>query len=263
MIDKKMPSIDGVALKKKYGQYFLQDRKVIFDMISNVEIKNKSVFEIGCGDGFLTRDIISQDIKQLVVFEIDEDWAEKVRLDYPSDKLKMVCDDFLETDLSLFKNDGPWVLLANLPYHITIPILRRLHENKDYISEGVIMVQEEVAQKIVKKRASGYGYISLFYQYYFDWKLLTKIPPTSFIPEPKIFSRLMHFQTKLNVKPIFKEEGFWKFIGLCFKQPRRTLKNNLQSTTIIDHIPEEMKMLRAQQLSIDQLLEIWNRINNI
>ena len=255
------PSSDGISLKKKYGQNFLRDKKVLMDILLAIDIKNASVFEIGCGDGALPREILHQPVDRLWVFEIDPEWAEKVESECADDRLTMHVGDFLEVDLNILEQHAPWVLLANLPYHLTFPILRKLHAFRHFVPEGVIMIQEEVAQKITKTKGRGYGYVSLFYQYYFDWQLLTKIHPDSFFPAPKVFSRLLQFKTKPNVPEIPEAEKFWKFIDSCFGQPRRTLKNNLQQSHIpLALIPENLLDLRAQQLAMKDFLAVWNVI---
>ncbi len=257
----KKPSSQGIVLKKHHGQYFLRDLAVVKTMLSKVSVKGKSVFEIGCGDGVLTREINSNSPARLWVFEIDPEWANKVNKEFSGNK-KMVMHEanILDVDFAVFEEHQPWILLSNLPYHVTFPILKKVHQNKHMITEGVVMVQEEVAQKIVKTSGRGYGYISLFFQYYFEWELLSKVPPTSFYPEPKVFSRLLYFKTKENVPVIPHEEEFWKFIKLCFSQPRRTLRNNLSQTHYDMKLLESVLPLRAQQMRFSDLLDLWNRI---
>ena len=121
------------------------------------------------------------------------------------------------------------------------------------------MVQEEVAQKLVKKSGRGYGYPSLFFQYYFKLNLLLKVHPESFFPPPKVESRLVYFKPKKDVTPIPDEEKFWKFIKMCFRQPRRTLHNNLKQTHYdIAKIPETTLELRAQQMGIEDFRVLWD-----
>jgi 16S rRNA (adenine1518-N6/adenine1519-N6)-dimethyltransferase len=175
----------------------------------------------------------------------------------------MYIDNFLDVDLDMLKPHAPWVMLSNLPYHITFPILHRVYKYRELISEGVLMMQEEVAQKIVKTHGRGYGYVSLFFQYYFDWNLLSKVPPTAFYPHPKVFSRLIQFTTKKQVEPIPHEKEFWRFIKFCFLHPRRTLKNNLMQTHIpIDAIDQDILQLRAQQMSMTQFLALWTTLHS-
>ena len=123
------------------------------------------------------------------------------------------------------------------------------------------MVQEEVAQKIVATRGRSYGFISLYFQYYFDWKLLDKIKPGSFYPPPKVDSRLLYFTPKTDSPVIDAIDDFWIFVKACFKQPRRMLSNILiQSDYDISHLDQEILNLRAQQMTLQQLLEVWNKI---
>lgn len=255
----------GIPLKKKYGQHFLRSQLIADRIIDRVTLDNQtSVFEIGCGDGFLTKTILSTPIKKLWVFEIDPHWVLYVRQALPDKRLTVFEENILDLDFTRFEADKPWTLLANLPYQITFPILHMLQRNRQVLKEGVIMVQEEVAQKIVKTHGKGYGYPSLFFQHYFAWKLLDKVPPSSFLPPPKVHSRLLYFKPQSDVKQIEHEHEFWNFIKICFKQPRRTLKNNLLQTHYdISKVPEKTLLLRAQQMGIEDLLEVWRLVHHV
>lgn len=252
----------GIPIKKKYGQHFLRDQAVVEHMLAQVTLtKASSVFEIGCGDGFLTQEIVKYPFERFWIFEIDPQWAGYVKNAIPDPRMTIFQDNILDVDYSRFKPYAPWTLLANLPYQISFPILHILQKNRDLLAEGVIMLQEEVAQKIVKKSGRGYGYPSLFFQYYFDWKLLQKVPPGAFLPPPKVHSRLLYFKPRKNIEPIPNEPEFWKFIKLCFGQPRRTLRNNLATTHYYTaKIPDQIYAMRAQQMSMDDFLELWKVI---
>ncbi len=257
-----MTRLQGISLKKRYGQHFLRDERCVQHMLDAVSLSDSSsVLEIGCGDGFLTQAILQTSISRLWVYEIDEQWAGYVRDKLPDKRLTIFTQNFLDVDLSNLEQYQPWIVLANLPYQVTFPILHRFQEYRHYLSEGVVMVQEEVAQKIVKTSGRGYGFVSLFFQYYFTWKLLDKVPPTAFYPSPKVFSRLLYFKPIENPVPIADEQSFWRFVKQCFSQPRRTLRNNLRGTQYsIENIPEQMLNLRAQQMSMKDLLKIWGVI---
>lgn len=259
--------IDGIALKKEYGQNFLREQSVVDTMLESVHLDEKSsVFEIGCGDGFLTSAILQKYIKRLWVFEIDNSWANYILKKFTGNSaLKVINQDILASDFSNLNQFKPWTLLANLPYQITFPIIYKLIDynkiEKDFLKEGVIMVQEEVAQKIVKTSGRGYGFNSLYLQHFFDWKLLIKVEPTSFYPAPKIFSRLLYFKPKNKLDKIINEEDFWVFIKRIFSQPRRNLKNNLKSYHYnLSALSEDLLNLRAQQLNKSQLISLWQLI---
>ncbi len=254
---------NDIALKKKYGQHFLRDQTIVDHMIAEVELTpTTSVFEIGCGDGFLTKSILKTPIARLWVFEIDEEWATYVRKLLPDKRLELFQDNVLDVDMSKLEPHKPWTLLANLPYQITFPILYLLQKNAHLLKEGVIMVQEEVAQKLLKTEGRGYGFSTLYFQHYFSWKKLDKIPPTAFLPPPKVYSRLLYFKPREKLDVIPNEEGFWKFVKTAFRQPRRTLRNNLMQTEIdLDKIPEGILNLRAQQMTKEDLLNVWELVN--
>jgi 16S rRNA (adenine1518-N6/adenine1519-N6)-dimethyltransferase len=142
---------------------------------------------------------------------------------------------------------------------VTFPILHLLVQQRHLLKEGVIMVQEEVAEKILKTGGRGYGYISLYFQYYFEWKKLDKVPPSSFQPPPKVNSRLLYFRPKSSLAKIPDEVEFWKFIKTCFRQPRRTLKNNLMQTHYaVDRLDEKILGLRAQQMKFNDFMQLWH-----
>ncbi len=252
----------GIALKKQYGQHFLRDQAIVERIVSSVELNDKSsVFEIGCGDGFLTRTILQEKIARLWVFEIDHEWVEYIQQSIKDTRLEIFEQNILDLDFVVFQPHAPWTLLANLPYQITFPILHMLQHNRALLKEGVIMMQEEVAQKILKTSGRGYGFPSLYFQHFFEWKVLDKVAPSAFYPPPKVYSRLLYFKPKSSLEPILDEENFWKFIKTCFRQPRRTLKNNLAQTHYqIGKLDEETLSLRAQQLDMDDLLGIWKKI---
>lgn len=251
--------------KKAYGQHFLRNQAVVDRMIDTVSVSPEtSVVEIGCGDGFLTSAILLQTkCKNLFVYEIDPEWIEYVEKKIRDSRLKIKHDDILQVDLDKDLNTyKPLVLLANLPYQITFPILFKIQKCKDLFQEGVVMVQEEVAQKIVAARGKKFSPTTMFLQRHFEWKLLDKVAPGSFIPAPKVFSRTIYFKPKFDVPEIPHETEFWAFLKLCYRSPRQTLKNNLKTTKYITHhkLSAELLALRAQQLTFDDFVSLWKDI---
>jgi len=261
MKSKRRPSSGGIPLQKKHGQYFLRDSQITSAMLSSVDLKGASVFEIGCGDGFLTRAILAEPVERLFVFEIDPLWAKRVQETCNDVRLTMHVTDFLAVMPEMLQATNRWIVLSNLPYHLTFPILHKIKEFGELVPAGVFMMQEEVAQKLVKTHGKGYGYVSLFFQYYFDWKLLSKVPPSSFYPQPKVFSRLISCVRKKDVVDIPQEKDFWRFIRFCFSQPRRTLRNNLMQTHVtLEIVPEELLDLRSQQMTMSDFLKLWELV---
>jgi len=252
----------NIRLKKEHGQNFLHDPSVVLGILDAVKLTNTTnVLEIGPGGGFLTREILQHPIARLWAFEIDPEWVEYLKTTITDERLTVFEQDFLMTDFTTLEPHKPWTVLANLPYHLTFPILHLLQKNRHLFGEGVLMMQEEVAQKILKKRGRDYGVSSLFFQRFFSWQLLAKIPPTAFNPPPKVFSRLLHFVPRTDIEYIENEEEFWRFAKVCFAQPRRTLVNNIkQSPYCWVIIPERFQTLRAQQLTMPDLIAWWHEI---
>ena len=261
---KKHGFAQGIALKKSYGQHFLRNDSIAQKIVMSVDLNDSSsVFEIGCGDGALTRVILQSKLARLWVFEIDPEWAALVQKRLPDARMQVFVQDILMTDFNQFEPFKPWTLLANLPYQITFPILYKLQEHRHLLAEGIIMIQEEVAKKIVATHGRGYGFVSLFFQHYFELRLLDKIAPSSFYPPPKVFSRLLYLKPKTSYVSIPDELNFWDFVKSCFKQPRRTLKNNLsQKHYDLNKIPESILALRAQQMNINDLLHVWDMVRS-
>lgn len=275
------PHAHGVPLKKQFGQHFLRDESVVAAMLARVPLDaNTSVFEIGCGDGFLTKALVAAHPARLWVFEIDPEWAALVREKYADERTSVFVEDILSVDWQRFAEHQPWVLLANLPYQISFPLLQRLAQHASFLREGVIMVQEEVAQRLVATRGRSYGFQSLFFQHVFHLELLDKVPPTAFFPPPKVNSRLVYFKplairdeipmkvgssahpelVEGHERPC--EEQFWLFIRRCFSQPRRTIKNNLAPFYNLDAVPVETLGLRAQQMDKGQFLSLWKTLQH-
>ncbi|HAU30371.1 MAG: Ribosomal RNA small subunit methyltransferase A [candidate division TM6 bacterium GW2011_GWF2_43_17] len=257
--NRPYPKLAGVSLKKHHGQHFLRSDLVVEDMIRHVQLAPPAkVLEIGCGDGFLTGAILQQPVDRLWVFEIDPDWAAVVNAKFPDGRLHIFEENFLDVDLSRLGSDAAWTVLANLPYQVTFPIFHRFRAFAHLLVEGVVMVQEEVAQKLVAKGGRSLGFISLYFQHAFEFKLLSKVPPTVFVPAPKVDSRLVYFKPRVVRDTLVNEEEFWKFVRRCFSQPRRTIKNNLQSFHYeIAAVPDEILSLRAQQMDMESLQVLW------
>ena len=166
-----MKQAQGIEVKKKYGQHFLRKQSVADHMLDAVSLdQSTSVLEIGCGDGFLTKTILQKSIARLWVFEIDPEWVAYIKKTVPDDRLTVFEQNILDIDSAVLQPHKPWTFLSNIPYSITFPILHLVHTHRELFAEGVVMVQEEVAQKILKTSGRGYRLISLFFQPYLEWK---------------------------------------------------------------------------------------------
>jgi 16S rRNA (adenine1518-N6/adenine1519-N6)-dimethyltransferase len=250
--------------KKAFGQHFLRKQSTVDNMIAAVTIDpSTSVLEIGCGDGFLTRSILAQtNCKALVCYEIDKEWAAVVSGEIKDPRLNIILQNVLDVNFSTLAQQVPWVMLANLPYNITFPIIFLIQQNKHLFREGVIMIQDEVARKIIASSGKTYNPTSLFLQHHFSFKIMEKVEPGAFVPPPKVNSRLLYFKPILETTAIPRENEFWKFVRFCFKSPRQTIKNNMKTTHYYKNsaITSDILALRAQQMSFADFLALWHEV---
>jgi len=261
-MDKKLR---GVSFKKWHGQNFLRDPAVAAAAVAAVHLTDiSSVMEIGCGDGFLTAEIMHHPLQRLWTFEIDSAWAQQVREKITDNRLTVFTEDVMQINWhERLSQYAPWTLIANLPYHLTFPILYQIHAHRELFNELVVMVQEEVAQKLLKQSGRNYGYTSLFFQHYFDMRLLIKVPPEAFTPAPRVYSRLLYIKPREQVVAIPYEADFWDFIRYCFAQPRRILRNNLLASKyayLVHTGGTHWDALRAQQMSMSDFRSLWGNI---
>ena len=254
--------------KKRLGQNFLIDESAINRIMEEVS-SGDTVLEIGAGAGFVTEQLVNKAEKVYAV-EIDED-AIDVLKKIDAQNLHIVHQDILKTNLKDLE-DTTFKIVANIPYYITSPIIVHLlgeiddlhNENRNRISEIILMVQYEVAQRLVANETSPakqYGLLSILTQFYADTEIIKKVPARSFYPAPKVDSALV--KLKVRKEPLIELEDytfFKKVIKACFATRRKNLKNSLLnggfSKEIITMTLKSLDMpesTRGETLSIQEL----------
>ena len=257
--------------KKRLGQNFLIDESAINRIMEEVS-SGDTVLEIGAGAGFVTEQLVNKAEKVYAV-EIDED-AIDVLKKIDAQNLHIVHQDILKTNLKDLE-DTTFKIVANIPYYITSPIIVHLlgeiddlhNENRNRISEVVLMVQYEVAQRLVANETSPakqYGLLSILTQFYADTEIIKKVPARSFYPAPKVDSALV--KLKVRKEPLIELEDytfFKKVIKACFATRRKNLKNSLLnggfSKEIITMTLKSLDMpesTRGETLSIQDLARL-------
>jgi 16S rRNA (adenine1518-N6/adenine1519-N6)-dimethyltransferase len=245
---------------RRLGQHFL-NRKSTLDRIAESACGERTplVVEIGAGRGALTESLLARADK-VVAIEVDpvliHYLRQKFRDAVDAGRLVLVESDILKTDLGAW---GPAVIAGNLPYYITSPILERLFEARGQWSLAVILVQAEVAARIVAEPGCrDYGYLSVMVQVQARAERLFEVPRASFRPPPKVDSavvRLEPIDAAISDLP-----SFLKFAGNCFRYKRKTLRNNLaglyEKSTVESLIgPKD----RAEALSVAELARLFSR----
>lgn len=257
--------------KKKYGQNFLTDKNLLASIVALSGVKSEDVvLEIGPGAGALTKAIASAAHK-VVSFEIDRELEPilKENLAEQSNSL-IVFKDFMKvSDEEIETLVGKdYLVIANLPYYITSPILFRFFELEHKPKSLTIMVQKEYGERLVADAGeSEYSSLSVLAKMLGTAKIVKNVPRHMFTPVPKVDSCIVHFE--FNNKLYDKDMAL--FIRNCFKMRRKTLVNNLSSSYDLskNRIQEILKnnqiniTARAEDLSLSQFTDIYNSIKNL
>lgn len=207
--------------KKKLSQNFLIDANIVEKIIKTASIQpGDTVLEIGPGPGFLTQELLKKGASVYAV-ELDATLAQELsRLQ--NGRLQIFASDFLKFPLDILPS--PIKVVANLPYHITTPILEKLFEHP--FSSITIMVQKEVADRMAAKAGSKtFGSLSLFIQFYSEVTSLFSVPPTCFFPQPKVHSTVIRLDAK--TPPSIPPSSFFSIVHKAFQQRRKMLTSSL------------------------------------
>lgn len=245
--------------KKKYGQNFLTDKNLLNAIVKDAKIdKDDFVIEIGAGAGALTS-VLSNHAKKVVAFEIDNELEGTLN----SLNLKNVTfrfEDFMKVDLKEF--DEPFKVVANLPYYITTPIIFKLLEESDKLLSLTIMVQKEVAERMVADTNGDYGVLSVMLAFYGEAKITRIVKRNMFYPEPNVDSAVVTI--KIEKKYAVDKQAFYKFVKTAFSMRRKTLFNNLalafSKEKLKQTFDEEFLKRRAESLTIDEFVEAYKKI---
>ncbi|MBE5841528.1 16S rRNA (adenine1518-N6/adenine1519-N6)-dimethyltransferase [Butyrivibrio hungatei DSM 14810] len=226
----------NMSAKKKFGQNFLIDNGVLEGIVEASGVtKDTCVLEIGPGIGTLTQ-YLAESAKRVIAVEIDKTLM-PVLADTLSeyDNVTVINEDVLKVDIeSIIKeyNDNkPIKVVANLPYYITTPIIMKLFESGAPIESVTVMVQKEVADRMVMGPGNkDYGALSLAVGFYASAENVMDVPPSSFIPQPGVGSAVVHLK-KYENKPVqVKDEKYlFEIIRTAFNQRRKTLSNSLSN----------------------------------
>lgn len=225
--------------KKKLGQNFLVNSEVINFIVDDANLtKDDVVVEIGAGAGFVTEQLVKY-AGHVYAVELDDD-AVEVLQKIKADNLTIIHQDILKTDLSTL-SDKKIKVIANIPYYITSPIIAHLlgeiddlsNNNRNSISEITLMVQKEVAQRIVaneKSPSKQYGLLTMLAQFWADCKIIKIVGRKSFYPAPKVESALVKMIVKDKPKLALTDYSHFKrTVKASFSQRRKNIKNCLLS----------------------------------
>ena len=237
------------SIQKKYGQNFLIDEHVLNKIIAAAELsKDDYVIEIGPGIGTMT-ERMAPECRHVTAIEIDKELIAILSETLSGfDNVDIINEDVLKVDLNKLiaeRNDNkPVKVVANLPYYITTPIIMSLLENKIPIDTITVMVQKEVADRMmVGPGTKDYGALSLAVQYYAKPYIVANVPMNCFIPRPNVASAVIrltcHKEPPVTVKD---EKLMFNLIRASFNQRRKTLINGISNFSGLSFTKEQVAM---------------------
>ena len=271
---------NSFAFKKGYGQNFLIDSNILDNIVSSAEITPEDfVLEIGPGIGSLTQ-VLAENVRRVLAVEIDSALIPILRQTLAGyDNIEILNQDILKTNLDTLireKNDGrPIKVVATLPYYITTPILMELLEKHYPVTSLTVMVQKEVAGRMqALPGTKDYGALSVAVQYYCDAEIAMVVPPSCFMPRPKVGSAVIRL-TRHETAPVEAEDEKLMFdiIRAAFNQRRKTLANGLNNSDKLD-FPKETIVnvierlgkgagVRGEMLTLKEFAELSNMLSRI
>ena len=263
--------------RQRMGQHFLRDlgwRKRILATLPRDN--NDTWIEIGAGHGEMT-ELLAANGRRVVAIEGDPKLAEGLREKTASSSagwagVTVVAGGVLEQDFRALAGGQRFRVYGNLPYYITSPILHRLFDYAGQIDSIHLVIQLEVAERIVAQPGRReYGYLSAACQFYTKPRIALRLPPGAFSPPPKVKSALVEMnlpgeRARLNIGDARNETRFLEFVQSCFSQKRKTLRNNLRADSSEEQIHSALTETglrldaRAEQLSLPQFAEIFRQL---
>lgn len=259
--------------KKFFGQHFLRDDSVIQAIIESSDVAGMPVLEVGPGEGVLTERLV-EDAARVVAVDVDADAIATTRARVASDKLELVERDVLDAKQEDPRDwfDGSFVLVGNLPYNITSPLLRWMLVSGHKPTRAIVMVQKEVADKMLAD-AGDMSLLGLMVQVYASVRRVVYAPRGAFAPPPKVDSTVVRLdvytEQDLDTRGVREPEKLLTFAKVAFAQKRKQLKSTLGTlpSVPVEQLTGVLQELglpptaRPQELSADQWIQLYNRLH--
>jgi 16S rRNA (adenine1518-N6/adenine1519-N6)-dimethyltransferase len=253
-------SVKKIKPNKTLGQNFLVDKNIVDRIVNSINFKARpSIIEIGPGLGVLTKELENK-TNDITVVEIDKLMVEILQTQL-KDSTKIVNQDILKFDLA--KSGAKLqTIIGNLPYYITTEIIEKVYEKSTIVDEFVLMIQQDVATKILNlKQGKDLSFVSIISNYAFEVDLVIDVSKNCFYPVPNVDSTVL----KMTSKRLAADDlmGFKNFIIKLMKQRRKTVLNNLKEMYSLEHANKILNesdlepSIRAEKLSMNQIVKLF------
>ena len=251
--------INQHPFRKKWGQNFLTDNNLLNKIARTIDPQSKDNFlEIGPGEGALTERIYPF-VNQMAAIEIDPLLINFLK-DHPTlQNLLLIQGDILLQEIENIPIRTPVRIIGDIPYNITSPIIFWLIEQLNYWEDAFIMMQKEVAERLVSKiNTKAYGRLTVVTSAYLNFEYCFTIKPDVFIPKPKVESAIMRFTKKSE--PLIQDEKYLKFnklVATAFSQRRKMLRNTLKGWDISEDIKNKIGFdRRPESLTVEEFISM-------
>jgi 16S rRNA (adenine1518-N6/adenine1519-N6)-dimethyltransferase len=252
--------------KKRLGQNFLRDENILRKIVESLDLNTEDiVIEIGCGNGALTKHLAHKPIK-LIGIEVDERAIELLK-DSVGEKMTLIHANVLDVQLHEIseKQHGQLRIVGNIPYYLTSEILFWLFEARPVLRDATLMMQLEVARRLVAPSGrKDYGILSVFTKFYADCEMLFKVSRNCFFPRPDVDSAVVQLKFKEQL-PHCDEKLFRSVVRSTFGKRRKTLRNGLKSMGYDDKVLDSIKFeltKRPEELSVENFVLLANLLKN-
>lgn len=265
-------------IKKQFGQNFLTDPNILRKIVHQANVDSDTlVVEVGPGMGGLT-EVLLANAKHVLAYEIDTTLIPILEESFDKEPFTLIEGDVLsrniDEDIRALKMDASKILLiANLPYYITTPIIMKFLEESKLVQEYYVMMQLEVARRFTSKpRTKDYNSLSVFIQFKTDASILMKVPKQVFIPAPNVDSAIVKMAIKTDLKRFpANEKFFYQLVRSAFSMRRKTLVNNLHPFLNMNKqdIAQQLELLgykktvRAEELHVDDFIGLSDHFAQI
>lgn len=254
--------MDRVKPLKSLGQNFLVDENIVRKIIAEFKPeRNDTVLEIGPGQGALTKHLF-QLVDDITLIEFDKRTASQLSDEY--EKADVVNTDFLKFDLNKEFAGKKIRVIGNIPYNITSPIIFKLIESRDIVTDAVLMVQHEVARRITAERGTkDYSLLTVLLDYFSEVRYCFQVSPNVFYPKPKVKSAVVHLRFDNKIDKDIENDVFIKVVKASFGNRRKTLKNSLSNSIFAKYDYSEFSGLltkRAEELTTPDFIHIAKKI---
>lgn len=256
--------------KKSLGQNFLIDKNFVDKIIEAADIEGANVLEVGPGIGTITYEM-AKTAQKIVAVEVDNTLIPILAENLSDfDNAKVIHEDILKVDLEKLVeeefNGEPFKVVSNLPYYITTPVIEKLITSRLPCKDMTIMVQKEVADRMVADEiGKDYSSLSVFVKFYSDASIVTNLPKSVFMPQPKIDSTILNLKLRVYDEDVDQEKLF-NLVHAGFNKRRKTILNSLSDVASKDNLKIAFEKLgikenlRAENLSLDDFIKLANEL---